>query len=134
MSENNQYYSQRLLEHNIKYLNENNRQPLVYLKSFGCQQNVSDGEKIKGMLSKVGYDFTDSTDNAQVIIYNTCAVRENAEDRVFGTVGDLKHVKEQNPDLIIGVWMGNDDFTPMDSKITGGTIPAEIFREIIIRD
>lgn len=103
MSENNQYYSQRLLEHNIKYLNENNRQPLVYLKSFGCQQNVSDGEKIKGMLSKVGYDFTDSTDNAQVIIYNTCAVRENAEDRVFGTVGDLKHVKEQNPDLIIGV-------------------------------
>lgn len=103
MSENNLYEFQRLLEHNIKYSDENGCQPLVYLKSFGCQQNVSDGEKIKGMLSKVGYGFTDSIDNAQVIIYNTCAVRENAEDRVFGTIGDLKHVKEQKPDLIIGV-------------------------------
>ena len=55
----------------MKYTAENGGQPLVYLKSFGCQQNVSDGEKIKGMLFKVGYGFTDSLDSAQLIIYNT---------------------------------------------------------------
>lgn len=103
MNKNNQYVIQRLLEHNIKYTTEHGLQPLVYLKSFGCQQNVSDGEKIKGMLSKVGYGFTKSVDKAQVIIYNTCAVRENAEDRVFGTIGDLKHIKERDPELIIGI-------------------------------
>lgn len=103
MSENSQGAFQQLLQYNIKYSSENGSQPLVFLKSFGCQQNVSDGEKIKGMLSKVGYGFTDTIDNAQVIIYNTCAVRENAEDRVFGTIGDLKHIKEQRPDLIIGI-------------------------------
>lgn len=103
MSYDNRYASQRLLEYNMKYTAENGGQPLVYLKSFGCQQNVSDGEKIKGMLFKVGYGFTDSLDSAQLIIYNTCAVRENAEDKVFGTIGDLKHIKEQNPDLIIGL-------------------------------
>ncbi|MDE6148945.1 MAG: tRNA (N6-isopentenyl adenosine(37)-C2)-methylthiotransferase MiaB [Ruminococcus sp.] len=103
MNDNSQFALQRLLEYNIKYSAEKGSQPLVYLKSFGCQQNVSDGEKIKGMLSKVGYDFTDLIENAQLIIYNTCAVRENAEDRVFGTIGDLKHIKEQNPDLVIGL-------------------------------
>ncbi|MBQ9374786.1 MAG: tRNA (N6-isopentenyl adenosine(37)-C2)-methylthiotransferase MiaB, partial [Ruminococcus sp.] len=66
MNDNNQYVVSRLLEHNIKYTTDIGSQPLVYLKSFGCQQNVSDGEKIKGMLSKVGYGFTDSIDNAQV--------------------------------------------------------------------
>ena len=103
MNDNNQYAKQRLLEHNIKYSEKNGRQPLVYLKSFGCQQNVSDGEKIKGKLSEIGYEFTDQLSQAQFILYNTCAVRENAEDKVFGYIGDLKHMKENNPELIIGV-------------------------------
>ncbi|MBE6837630.1 MAG: tRNA (N6-isopentenyl adenosine(37)-C2)-methylthiotransferase MiaB [Ruminococcus sp.] len=77
--------------------------PLCYLHSFGCQQNVSDGEKIMMMLSTVGFGFTNSTDDADLIIYNTCAVRENAEDRVFGAVGNLKHLKEQKPDVVIGI-------------------------------
>jgi tRNA-2-methylthio-N6-dimethylallyladenosine synthase len=77
--------------------------PLAYIHSFGCQQNVSDGEKIKGMLSKIGYDFTENRLEAQLILFNTCAVRENAEDRVFGNLGDLKHFKEDNPDTVIGV-------------------------------
>ena len=98
MNDNSQYALQRLLEYNIKYSAEKGDQPLVYLKSFGCQQNVSDGEKIKGMLCKVGYGFTDLIENAQLIIYNTCAVRENAEDRVFGTIGDLKHIKDDHQD------------------------------------
>ncbi|MDO4943577.1 MAG: tRNA (N6-isopentenyl adenosine(37)-C2)-methylthiotransferase MiaB [Ruminococcus sp.] len=77
--------------------------PLAYVHSYGCQQNVSDGEKIKGMLAKVGYEFTDNTEGAQFILLNTCAVRENAEDRVFGNIGNMKKLKEQNKELIIGV-------------------------------
>ena len=77
--------------------------PLAFVHSYGCQQNVSDGEKIKGMLSKVGYEFTSDVNEAQLILYNTCAVRENAEDKVFGKLGDLKHLKENNPELIIGI-------------------------------
>lgn len=92
-----------LLQFAEKYKLECGHYPLALVHSYGCQQNVSDGEKIKGMLSKIGYDFTDCIDDAQLIIYNTCAVRENAEDRVFGNLGDLKHLKERKPDLIIGV-------------------------------
>lgn len=75
----------------------------AYVRSFGCQLNVSDGEKIKGLLKKAGYDFTENEKDADLIILNTCAVRENAEDRVFGIVGSMKHLKETKPDLIIGI-------------------------------
>lgn len=76
---------------------------LAYVRSFGCQLNVSDGEKIKGLLKNVGYDFTEDEQQADIIILNTCAVRESAEDRVFGIIGSLKKLKEENPSLIIGV-------------------------------
>ena len=79
------------------------KQPLAYVHSYGCQQNVSDGEKIKGMLEKMGYGFTDDTKSADFILFNTCAVRENAEDRVFGNIGALKHLKARNPNLVIGI-------------------------------
>lgn len=103
MIEKSQYAKQRLSEYNAEYYAKNGQSPLVYLKSFGCQQNVSDGEKIKGKLSEIGYDFTDDISKAQFILYNTCAVRENAEDKVYGYIGDLKHMKENNPELIIGI-------------------------------
>ena len=77
--------------------------PLAHIHSFGCQQNVSDGEKIKGMLAQIGYGFTDNQEKADLIIYNTCAVRENAESRVFGNIGELKHLKAKNNNLIIGI-------------------------------
>ena len=79
------------------------RIPLAYVHSYGCQQNVSDGEKIMGMLALMGFGFTDKTDEADLVIYNTCAVREHAESRVFGNVGALKHNKARNPDMIIGL-------------------------------
>ena len=79
------------------------RIPLAYTHSYGCQQNVSDGEKINGMLAEMGYGFTDNPEEADFILYNTCAVRENAENRVFGNLGALKHLKNRNPDLIIAV-------------------------------
>lgn len=77
--------------------------PLACVHSYGCQQNVSDGEKIAGMLSVMGYGITNDINNADVIILNTCAVRENAELKVFGNIGDLKHLKEEKPDIIIGL-------------------------------
>lgn len=77
--------------------------PRAHVHTFGCQQNVSDGEKIKGMLALMGYGFSDTPDGADIVIFNTCAVRENAEDRVFGNLGALKHEKARNPDMLIGV-------------------------------
>ena len=77
--------------------------PLCFLHSFGCQQNVSDGERILGLLFKMGYGVTEDMTAADLIIYNTCAVRENAELKVYSLVGNLKRLKEQNPDLIIGL-------------------------------
>lgn len=76
---------------------------LAYVRSFGCQLNISDGEKIKGVLKNAGYGFTDDETKADLIILNTCAVRENAEDRVFGIVGSMKKLKEIKPSLIIGI-------------------------------
>lgn len=75
----------------------------AYVRSFGCQLNTSDGEKIKGLLKNAGYNFTDDETKADLIILNTCAVRENAEDRVLGIVGSMKKLKEIKPSLIIGI-------------------------------
>ncbi|MDE7225828.1 MAG: tRNA (N6-isopentenyl adenosine(37)-C2)-methylthiotransferase MiaB, partial [Ruminococcus sp.] len=91
-----------------RYINEirqivGDGEKLAYVRSFGCQLNISDGEKIKGMLKNAGYSFTDDENKADIIILNTCAVRENAEDRVFGIVGSMKKLKEIKPSLIIGI-------------------------------
>ena len=84
----------------VKAINAKREQmPLAHVHSFGCQQNVSDGEKIKGMLAQMGYGFTPETAFADLILFNTCAVRENAEDRVFGNIGALKKLKEKNKTL-----------------------------------
>jgi len=77
--------------------------PMAYVHSFGCQQNQSDGEKIAGMLAQMGYGFTDAPEQADLVIYNTCAVRENAEDRVFGNVGALKSAKKRRAGMLIGL-------------------------------
>lgn len=77
--------------------------PLAMVVTYGCQQNVSDSERIKGMLFNMGFDFTEDPEVADLIIFNTCAVREHAEDRVFGNVGALKHYKRRNPNKIIGI-------------------------------
>ena len=79
------------------------KQKLAYTRTFGCRANVSDGEKINGILAKMGYGFTRDMNEADLILFNTCAVRENAETRVFGNVGALIHQKRRNPNLIIAV-------------------------------
>lgn len=77
--------------------------PFALVKTYGCQQNVSDGEKLKGMLEDMGYELTDDKEKADFIIFNTCAIREHAQDRVFGNVGALKNLKRKKPDLIIAL-------------------------------
>lgn len=75
--------------------------PLACVVTYGCQQNVADSEHIKGMLNEMGYGFTENRNEAKLIIFNTCAIREHAEDRVFGNVGMLKSYKRENPDVIV---------------------------------
>ena len=77
--------------------------PLACTKTYGCQQNENDTERIRGMLSECGYEFTETEENADLVIYNTCAVRENAEQKVFGRLGILKHMKEDRPSMITAV-------------------------------
>ena len=86
-----------------EWLSQRPVQPLAYLHSFGCQLNVADGEKLTGLLMAMGYGLTDEPEKASLILYNTCAVRENAEDRVLGTLGSIKHLKTDNPALILCV-------------------------------
>lgn len=74
-----------------------------YIETWGCQMNEEDSEKLSGMLKSIGYSKTDDLKEAGIIIYNTCCVRENAENKVFGNLGELKHLKKENPDLIIAV-------------------------------
>ncbi len=80
-----------------------NRRPLAFVETYGCAQNENDSEHLKGMLSDMGYGFCDSAEEADLVLYNTCAVRENAELRVFGNLGALKHLKRKKPSMLIGV-------------------------------
>ena len=77
--------------------------PLACVVTYGCQQNIADSEHIKGMLEAMGYGFTENRLEAKLIVFNTCAVREHAEDRVFGNVGALKSYKLDNPDVVIAL-------------------------------
>ena len=65
--------------------------PLAYVDTYGCQQNEADSERLRGYLSEMGYGFTADEHAADIIILNTCAIREHAEQRVFGTLGALVH-------------------------------------------
>lgn len=77
------------------------RTPVALVHTYGCQQNAADGERFCGMLAQMGFAFTQSLAQADLVLYNTCAIRENAESRIFGKIGELKKLKEQNPKLVI---------------------------------
>ena len=87
----------------IRHLLSDELPKKAYIETYGCQQNVSDSEIIMGMLSEMGYEKTQNKEEADFIIFNTCAVRENAELKVYGNLGALKHLKLKNPDVIIAV-------------------------------
>jgi tRNA-2-methylthio-N6-dimethylallyladenosine synthase len=71
--------------------------------TYGCQMNVHESEKIAGILHALDYEETDSVDTADIIVFNTCCIRENAENHAFGNIGALKKLKKKNPELIIAV-------------------------------
>ena len=75
--------------------------PKAFVHTYGCQGNVADGERLEGMLEEMGYRLVDELDGADLVLYNTCAIREHAEDRVFGNVGALKQQKTANRDMHI---------------------------------
>lgn len=79
------------------------KQLRAYTHTFGCQQNEADTERIRGMLHEMGFLMTDRLEDADFILYNTCAVREHAEDRAFGNIGALSHLKKQRPDVVIAL-------------------------------
>lgn len=83
--------------------NKYSSKPLAFVHTYGCQQNVSDSERLKGLLVMMGYGFTESLEDADLVLYNTCAVREHAEDRVFGNVGILKALKRKKSEMLIVV-------------------------------
>lgn len=75
--------------------------PAACVDTFGCQQNVADGQRIAGMLEEMGFSLTDRPEEADLVLLNTCAVREHAEQRVFGNLGALTHTKRDNPEQVI---------------------------------
>ena len=84
-------------EHNKMYWRDRDRVPKAYVETYGCQQNEADSERIRGILCESGYAITDTAEGADVVVMNTCAIREHAEQRVFGNLGALTHTKRRHP-------------------------------------
>ena len=105
MSEKTTVISPEQLEKQLAFCNDirlywqaRERAPKAYVETYGCQQNEADSERIRGVLSESGYAITDSAEGADVVVMNTCAIREHAEDRVFGNLGALTHTKRRHPE------------------------------------
>ena len=79
------------------YWHEKNTTPTAYVETYGCQQNEADSEKLRGYLSQSGYAIVQEAEGADVVVMNTCAIREHAEQRVFGNLGALTHTKRRHP-------------------------------------
>ena len=93
---------QREFEEKIRALHEGRAAPLLAMvDTFGCQQNVADSQHIMGMLEAMGFGFTDDPARAAVVVLNTCAIRDHAEKRVYGTLGALTHTKKADPEQVI---------------------------------
>lgn len=89
-----------IIENNLKNLGVNKK---YFVKTYGCQMNEHDGENIKAILEDMSYEETDIMEDADIILLNTCAIRENAHNKVFGYLGRMKHLKEERPDVITGI-------------------------------
>ena len=97
---NQEKYTLRVRE----ILKKSGKTPRYYIATFGCQQNEADSERLAGTAKNLGYDKAESMEDADLIIFNTCAVREHAELRALSKTGQLKHLKEKNKNLLIGLW------------------------------
>ncbi|RPI65666.1 MAG: tRNA (N6-isopentenyl adenosine(37)-C2)-methylthiotransferase MiaB, partial [Ignavibacteriales bacterium] len=75
----------------------------VFIETYGCQMNFADTEIVQGILQKNGYALSATAEDADVILLNTCSVRENAEQRIYGRLGNLKVIKDNKPGLVLGI-------------------------------
>lgn len=95
------------------------RTPKAYVETYGCQQNEADSERIRGMLAESGYEICQEAEGADVVVMNTCAIRENANQRVFGNLGALTHTKRRHPDqkiFLCGCMAGQEVVTTRVKK------------------
>ncbi len=90
-----------LRKRNTEFEAEFGRRPRALVETHGCQQNENDSERLRAMLKIADYDFAEDINDADLVVFNTCAVRENAEDKIFGRIGILKHIKESKRHLMI---------------------------------
>jgi tRNA-2-methylthio-N6-dimethylallyladenosine synthase len=88
------------LEDYVRYIGKGKK---YYISTFGCQANQRDSETLAGILDAMNFEPSESPEKADVVLINTCAVRQNAEEKVLGEVGNLKRVYRENKDLVIGV-------------------------------
>ena len=92
--------SEYIVDNNLKEVGKG----LTYhVKTYGCQMNEHDSENIKAILEDMGFKEIDEMEKADLIILNTCAIRENAHNKVFGMIGRIKHLKEERPNVIAGI-------------------------------
>jgi len=96
-------YVARLAEDNARFCTETGERRKAFVLTFGCQQNEADSEKLAGMAESMGYAICDTPDAADLILVNTCAIREHAELKALSIVGQYKHLKAKKPSLLIGV-------------------------------
>ena len=87
---------------NIMTMKQPDKPHQVHIETFGCQMNEYDSELVRSLLRKAGFEFTEDRERADVMLMNTCAIRENAHNKVYGHLAELKAVKEQRP-LVVGV-------------------------------
>lgn len=73
------------------------------IKTYGCQMNVHESEKLAGILEEMGYKVAESENDADIVVFNTCAIRESAEQKIFAHIGELKKLKHEKPSMIIAV-------------------------------
>ena len=96
-------YMHRVRDITVKKSAERKGALYACVKTYGCQQNEADSERLAGMACEMGYTLTDDDQNADLILINTCAVREHAELKALSITGQFKHLKEKNKDLVIGI-------------------------------
>ena len=101
-----QYWFMKKARELVKEQSEKLGRPLTACTTtFGCQMNARDSEKLLGVLEQIGYQEETNEEDADFVIYNTCTVRENANMRVYGRLGQLNRVKKQKPHMLIGLWL-----------------------------
>lgn len=110
-------FTERIAKLNDEYTARYGRRRSAFVDCYGCQQNEADAECMRGMLREMGYEPAKDEQDADVVLLNTCAVREHAEMRVLGNVGALSHCKKARPDMIIGVGGCMTQQTAMAEKL-----------------